>query len=138
MASLQEADRDSSIRYSGWKKVECSRAQIVWSDFLRPPFGATARATAAHEAQIAYLREAHQQFIENFRVLAQNLEDQVREIRKEFDDRIQQRIVKVTSGDIAEALTKRVLTVRTAARGENVDVVIRQASYAEIRASKPF
>ena len=83
-------------------------------------------------------REAHQQFIENFRVLAQNLEDQVREIRKEFDDRIQQRIVKVTSGDIAEALTKRVLTVRTAARGENVDVVIRQASSAEIRAGKLF
>jgi hypothetical protein len=84
------------------------------------------------------LREAHQQFVENFRVLAQNLEDQVREIRKKFDERIQQEIVKVTSDDIAEALTKRVLTVRTAARGENVDVVIRQASPAEIRASKLF
>jgi len=97
-----------------------------------------ARATAAHEAQIAYLREAHQQFVENFRVLAQNLGDQVREIRKKFDERIQPEIVKVTSDDIAEALTKRVLTVRTAARGENVDVVIRQASSAEIRASKLF
>jgi hypothetical protein len=58
------------------------------------------------------LREAHQQFVENFRVLAQNLEDQVREIRKNFDERIQQEIVKVTSDDIAEALTKRVPTVR--------------------------
>ena len=98
----------------------------------------TVRATAAHEAQIAYLREAHQRFIENFRVLAQNLEDQVQEIRKKFDERIQQEIVKVTSDDIAEALTKRVLTVRTAARGENVDVVIRQASPAEVRATKLF
>jgi hypothetical protein len=84
------------------------------------------------------LREAHQQFVENFRVLAQNLEDQVSEIRKRFDERIQQEIAKVTSDDIAEALTKRVLTVRTAARGENVDVFIRQASSAEIRASKLF
>src|SRR5262249_26195016 len=99
---------------------------------------ATATATAPHEAQIAYLREVHQRFIENFRVLAQNLEDRVREMRKKFDERIQQEIVKVTSDEIAEALTKRVLTVRTAARGENVDVVIRQASAAEIRASKLF
>ena len=53
---------------------------------------ATARATAAHEAQIVYLRESHQQFVENFRVLAQNLEDQVRETRKKFDERIQQEI----------------------------------------------
>src|SRR5215470_9501400 len=58
---------------------------------------ASAKATAAHEAQIAYLREAHQQFVDNFRVLAQNLEDQVREIRKKFDERIQQEIVRVTS-----------------------------------------
>jgi hypothetical protein len=71
-------------------------------------------------------------------VLAQNLEDQVREIRKKFDEPIQQEIVKVTSDEIAEALTGRVLTVRTAARGENVDVVIQRASPAEIRASKLF
>jgi hypothetical protein len=50
-------------------------------------------------------------------VLAQNLEGQVREIRKKFDERIQQEIVKVTSDDIAEALTKRVLTVRTGPHG---------------------
>jgi hypothetical protein len=31
-----------------------------------------------------------------------------------------------------------VLTVRTAQRGENVDVVIRQASPAEVRATKLF
>jgi hypothetical protein len=34
----------------------------------------------------------------------------VREIRKKFDERIQQEIAKVTSDDIVEALAKRVLT----------------------------
>jgi hypothetical protein len=137
MSSLQEADRDSSILYSGWKKVECSgaRSYRAISYVLRsaPPPGPQLLTRRRSPT-----REAHQQFIENFRVLAQNLEDQVREIRKRFDERIQQVIVKVTSDEIAEALTKRVLTVRTAARGENVDVVIRQASSAEIRAGKLF
>ena len=117
------------------RKVQAYETEATTKKAL---FDAVAGATAAHEAQIAYLREAHQRFIENFRVLAQNLEDQVREIRKKFDERIQQEIVKVTSDTVAEALTKRGLTVRTAQRGENVDVVIRQASAAEVRASKLF
>jgi hypothetical protein len=76
--------------------------------------------------------------VERFRVLATKFDQEIEDIRRRFNERIGQEIVKVTSDTVAEALTKRVLTVRTAQRGENVDVVIRQASPAEVRATKLF
>jgi hypothetical protein len=85
-----------------------------------------------------YLRETRDRLIENFRSLETKIDQDLQDIRRRFNERIGQEIVKVTSDAIAEALTKRVLTVRTAQRGENVDVVIRQASPAEVRATKLF
>ena len=92
-----------------------------------------------HAEHNTYLRETRDRLIENFRSLETKIDQDLQEIRRRFNERIEQEeIVKVTSDAIAEALTKRVLTVRTAQRGENVDVVIRQASPAEVRATKLF
>jgi hypothetical protein len=95
-------------------------------------------ASGLHAEHNTYLRETRDRLIENFRSLETKIDQDLQDIRRRFNERIQQEIVKVTPDDIAESLTKRVLTVRTAARGENVDVVVRQASSAEIRASKLF
>ena len=70
------------------------------------------------------LQETRDRLIENFRSRGTKIHQDLRDIRRRFNERIGQEIVKVTSDAIAEALTKRVLTVRTAQRGENVDVVI--------------
>jgi hypothetical protein len=90
------------------------------------------------ELRVEYLRETRDRLIENFGSLETKIDQDLQDIRRRFNERIGQEIVKVTSDAIAEALTKRVLTVRTAQRGENVDVVIRQASPAEVRATKLF
>jgi hypothetical protein len=95
-------------------------------------------ASGLHAEHNTYLRETRDRLIENFRSLETKIDQDLQDIRRRFNERIGQEIVKVTSDAIAEALTKRVLTVRTAQRGENVDVVIRQASPAEVRATKLF
>jgi hypothetical protein len=95
-------------------------------------------ASGLHAEHNRYLRETRDRLIENFRSLETKIDQDLQDIRRRFNERIGQEIVKVTSDAIAEALTKRVLTVRTAQRGENVDVVIRQASPAEVRATKLF
>jgi len=85
-----------------------------------------------------YMQETRDKLVELFRALETKIDQGIEDIRRRFNERIGQEIAKVTSDTIAEALTKRVLTVRTAQRGENVDVVIRQASPAEVRANKLF
>ena len=91
-----------------------------------------------HTEHCKYMQETREKLVELFRALEVKIEQDLADIRRRFNDRVENEVAKVTSDTIAEALTKRVLTVRTAARGEQCDVIIRQASPAEIRATKLF
>src|SRR5262245_5203190 len=96
------------------------------------------RSTQVHADHNAYLQEVNNKLIDRFRAMEAKIDQDIEDIRRRFNERVGQEIARVTSDTIADSLSRRVLTVRTAARGENVDVVIRQASAAEIRASKLF
>jgi len=96
------------------------------------------KSTQVHTDHNAYLQEVNNKLTDRFRAMEAKIDQDIADIRHRFNERIGQEIAKVTSDTIADSLSRRVLTVRTAARGENVDVVIRQASSAEIRASKLF
>jgi len=96
------------------------------------------KSTQIHADHKAYLQEVNNKLIDRFRAMEAKIDQDIEDIRRRFNERVGQEIVRVTSDTIADSLSRRVLTVRTAARGENVDVVIRQASSAEIRASKLF
>ena len=96
------------------------------------------KSTQVHAEHNAYLQEVNNKLIDRFRAMEAKIDQDIEDIRRRFNERVGQEIARVTSDTIADSLSRRVLTVRTAARGENVDVVIRQASAAEIRASKLF
>jgi hypothetical protein len=102
--------------------------------FLRP----RVRTTLSQREHNKYMQETRDKLVELLRTLETKIDQGIEDIRRRFKERIGQEIAKVTSDTIAEALTKRVLTVRTAQRGENVDVVIRQASPTEVRGTKLF
>src|SRR5262249_11273213 len=96
------------------------------------------KSTQLHADHNAYLQEVNNKLIDGFRAMETKIDQDIEDIRRRFNERVGQEIARVTSDTIAASLSRRVLTVRTAARGENVEVVIRQASSAEIRASKLF
>ena len=96
------------------------------------------KSTQVHADHNAYLQEVNNKLIDRFRAMEAKIDQDIEDIRRRFNERVGQEIARVTSDTIADSLSRRVLTVRTAARGENVDVFIRQASSAEIRASKLF
>jgi len=96
------------------------------------------KSTKVNNENTAYLKEVNDRIIDRFRGMEAKIDQDIADIRHRFNEHVGQEIARVTSDTIADSLSRRVLTVRTAARGENVDVVIRQASAAEIRASKLF
>ena len=96
------------------------------------------KSTKVNNENTAYLKEVNDRIIDRFRGMEAKIDQDIADIRHRFNEHVGQEIARVTSDTIADSLSRRVLTVRTAARGENVDVVIRQATSAEIRASKLF
>jgi hypothetical protein len=68
--------------------------------------------------------------------LQNKLAEELSDLRKKFNDRVQQEISKVTAEEIASSLSRKVLVTRPATRDElkDADVLkIRQATSAELR-----
>jgi hypothetical protein len=85
-----------------------------------------------------YMRETRDKLVDLSRALEVKIEQELAEVRRGFNERVTQEIARVSAEDIAQALTRRVLTVRTAQRGEQVDIAVRQATPQEIRGTKLF
>jgi len=65
--------------------------------------------------------------------LLADFQKQLAEIREKFNARVKEEIAKVTANEIAESLSKKILVTRPAQRHEKADVVVRQATPAELR-----
>ncbi len=65
--------------------------------------------------------------------LREHLAQALAELRAKFYAQVEKEIRKVSADEIADALTKKILVTRPATRGEVADVVVRNASIAEIR-----
>src|SRR5215467_9946172 len=75
------------------------------------------KSTQVHAEHNAYHQEVKNMLIDRFRAMEAKIDQDIEDIRRRFNERVGQEIVRVTSDTIADSLSRRVLTVRTAARG---------------------
>jgi len=75
------------------------------------------KATKVNNENTAYLKEVNDKIIDRFRGIEAKIDQDIADIRHRFNERVGQEIARVTSDTIADSLSRRVLTVRTAARG---------------------